>query len=311
MAEIYDIYHDESQEESYWHGFLFVPRTNRQYLLSLLAESRKNINWQKSISFKEIGNRQGFGSPKAQLIFSWITIGIAALQQQKFQKLPVAFSLGGTEYRARIALPIGCKFVVFKEKDKHEKMFYGLSTLTCIEITFRMGIKGGVHKLFNDDNPIIIGNVFIDGDEHYIRRFGRSFDVDRSLRRFAIEKRKYVDFTQDAKLIPQRSNHEKIEPQQDINDSYLLQLCDILLGGVRHHSYCPNSQKFKHRISLPCRELLKRAPHKNFITKHSRFLNGFSLSEAWIDSGGAWNFTSLALGRDASELKFKQLDLNI
>ena len=39
---IYDIYHDESKEEAYWHGFLFVPRENRNYLLNLLNEARVN-----------------------------------------------------------------------------------------------------------------------------------------------------------------------------------------------------------------------------------------------------------------------------
>ena len=313
MSEVYDIYHDESQEESYWHGFLFVPRKSRQYLLNLLLESRKNINWEEPISFKQIGNRQGKKSPKTCLVSSWLTIGLAALQQQKFEKLRVPFSLGGSPpiYKSHIEFPIRCKFVVFKECDKHRKMFYNLSTLACIETTFRMGIKGGMHRLFSDKDPIIVGNVFIDGDEHYIRKFGRSFDVNRSLKRLAEEKRGYVSFLENTQLIPQRSNHKKIESGQDFDDSQLLQLCDILLGGVRLHSYCPDNKKLKHYISLPCCELLKRNTNKHFITKHSRFSNGFSLSEAWLNKDEEWGFSPLKIEEDMSMSKLKQLKLKL
>jgi hypothetical protein len=302
QSEIYDIYHDESQEESYWHGFLFVPRISRQYLLDLLMKARGNINWQYPISFKEIGRRQGTGSPKTRLVSSWLTIGLAALQQQKFHNLPVAFSLGGSppECKLRIERPIRCKFVIFKEKDKHEKMFYGLSALACIETTFRMGIKGGVHRLFSDNEPIIIGNIFIDGDRHYIKRFGRRLDVNRSLRRFAKEKRPYVSFIRGAKLIPQRSNHNKIKLWQNPDDIKLLQLCDFLLGGVRFHSYCPDSRKIKYKISWPCKKLLEHDQDSPARMKESRFYNGFLLDEAWLEDD-RWQFGQLNIGKDEAD----------
>jgi len=57
-------------------------------------------------------------------------------------------------------------------------MYSGMTRLQCIETTFRMGLKGGVHLLFDEQSPAIIGNVFIDGDEQYLGEFGRTFDIN-------------------------------------------------------------------------------------------------------------------------------------
>jgi hypothetical protein len=310
MAEIYDIYHDESQEEAYWHGFLFVPRKGRQYLLDLLKKSREGAGWSKPISFKEINKRIGMGSPRVQLIESWLRICLASLQQQKLLSLPIPFYLCGKPrcYIRSLERLIKCKFVIFKEKDKHKKMFSGLDGLECIETTFRMGIKGGIHRLFSEEEPIIIGNIYIDGDEHYIKHFGHRFDVGRSLRRFAAEKRPYVSFVRGAKLIPQRSDHKKIKSTQNIDDSQFLQLCDIILGGIRFHSYCPDSRHIKYQISLSCRSLLERDTNNYFRMKQSRFFNGFTLGEAWLENG-EWQFRSLKIGEDRAIPKVTQMHL--
>jgi len=312
MAEVYDIYHDESKEEAYWHGFLFVPRSERKCLLDLLTKSRKGINWYKPVSFKEINKRTGRGSPRVQLVESWLSIALASLQQQKLLSLPVPFYLCGNPrcYIQRLDRLIRCKFVIFKEKDKHKKLFSGLDGLSCIETTFRMGIKGGIHCLFNDEEPITIGNVYIDGDEHYIRHFGRRFDVKRSLRRFAVERRSYVGFIFGAKLIPQRSDHRRIKSTQNVDDSQFLQLCDILLGGIRFHSYCPDSRNIKYQISLPCVSLLERDTNNRFRMKQSRFFNSFTLGEAWLEND-EWKFAQLKLGEDKAFPKVTQLQLPI
>jgi hypothetical protein len=276
----------------------------------LLKEARNNSGWQDVISFKDVGKRQGFRSPRTRLVHSWLTIGLAALQQQKFKELPVPFSLSGTPpiYKTCLDTPIGCKFVVFKERDSHKKMFCDLSTLCCIETTFRMGLKGGAHRLFSESNPVKIGNVFIDGDEQYIGLFGRTFDVDRTLSKFIQESRDYVGFIDGAKLIPQKSDHSSIKEGQNPEESQFLQLCDILLGGVRHHCQNCDGQTIRHRISLPCRELVKRDDGVYF-NQNSRFLNGFSLREAWIGEDNCWDFAPLKIKENA--VKAKQLVLNI
>jgi hypothetical protein len=113
----------------------------------------------------------------------------------------------------------GCKLVVFRERDNHRKMYAGMTRLQRVETTFRMGLKGGVHVLFDENKPITIGNVFIDGEEQYWGGFGRTFDINRTLIRLAQEKRSYVSFLGQPRLIPQRSDPAKIEAHQNPDDS--------------------------------------------------------------------------------------------
>jgi len=306
-TEIYDIYHDESRQESYWHGFLFVPRSQRQYLLELLQKARIGAKWENHISFKDISTRTKNKSPRVQLVESWMSIALASLQQKKLLKLPVSFFICGKhrEYHLGLKELIKCKFVIFKERDNHRKMFCGLSKMQKIEITLKMGAKGGIHKLFNDQEPIKIGNFVID-------KFGYSSRLKSILQSFAYhvrqEKRNYVSFIKGAKIIPQDSDHNKIESSQNSDDSHFLQLCDIFLGGIRHHSYCPAVNSVKYKISLPCRLLLNHDINNYYRMKQSRFFNGFILNKCWLENG-KWQFAPLELAENLLLRKFCQLKL--
>lgn len=308
--EVYDIYHDESKEDAYWHGFLIVPRSNRDYLLKLLRESRSNTNYHNEVSYKNIKKGTKLNHETAIIIQSWTSIGVVALQQQKLDELSTEFHLGGKEkkYINKLDNLIKCKFAVFKEKDKHKKMYDSMNELERIETTFRIGLKGGIHYLFDNNNSITIGNVYIDGDKHYIGKYGRTFDINRTLKRLQNEVKDYVYFLEDSKLIPQRSDHKKIEKNQRNEDSYLLQLCDILLGGIRFYSFCRDNKHIKSQISYACKKLLEYDQNNIARMKNSRFYNAFSLSEAWIENG-EWKFNQLTVGRDKRESKGEQLDL--
>jgi hypothetical protein len=299
MPEVYDIYHDESKEGGYWHGFLFVPRCARADLLDLLVEARRNTGYWNEVHYVKIKASTEGHHEKAIITWAWTTIGCSALQQRKLRTFPPKVFLGfnpklrdRSKYKALDRL-LKCTFVLFRERDDHTKMFGGLDQLQRIETTFRMGLKGGIHKLFSDNDPITIGNVFIDGDEHYFKQFRRTLGVDGTLMRLADEKRSYVSFLGAPRLTPQRSDHQKIEANQDPDDSHLLQLCDVLIGGFRFHSYCPNPRHIRYEISLACRELLAHEQRNYARMRQSRFLNGFSLEEAWLDDG-EWYFSPLA-----------------
>mgnify|MGYP001568513828 CR=1 FL=1 len=314
MSEIYDIYHDESKQEAYWHGFLFVPRNSKDDLLELLLEARSNTDYHHRIHYSEIKNATKSYHEKAIITKSWTTIGVYSLQQQKLLKLPPLVFLGVSKrlgvkpvYRKMNKL-VKAKFVLLKDNDNHKKMFSGMSELECIETTFRMGLKGGVHKLFSEAEPITIGNVFIDGDEQYTGKFGRTFDINRSLRRFAMERKPFVSFCSDSKLIPQKSDHQQIDSSQDKSDSHLLQLCDILIGGFRFYSYCPDSKHIKYKISYPCRDLLNHDQNNYARMKESRFFNGFSLSQAQLVND-QWEFNPLNIGNDRRIPKIIQKEL--
>jgi len=297
---IYDIYHDESKEEAYWHGFYFVPRINRNYLLSLLNGARANTGYYYQVHYQRIKSKTKCNSIKAIIINSWTTIGVFSLQQQKLHKIPPFVYMGGIPRKIKpiymqLEDLIKCRFAVFKEKDKHQKMFFKNDNLRNIEITFKMALKGALHKLFSNDDPVTIGNVFIDGDEQYIGEYGRNLNTAKIIRKLQLEKREYVNFLDNSKIIPQRSNHLKLRSGQKAEDSNLLQLCDILIGGVRFHSYYPNINITKYRISEPCKYLLEHDQDNIARMKESRYFNGFLLNEAWIEDD-EWKFGQLNIG---------------
>lgn len=295
---IYDIYHDECKDAGYWHGFLFVPRTSREELLELMARARENVGYHHRLHYVSIGQATKPHHEKYMVAEAWTSIGCAALQQHKIDKSPPIVLLGkhprtktAPEYRVLTRL-LRCKFVLLRERDTHKKMYASMTQLECIETTFRMAMKGGVHKLFNDAEQIQIGNVFIDGDEQYIGAFGRTFGVDRTLRRFAPESRNYVSFVDGPKLIPQRSDHTKIEKSQDPENSQLLQLCDVLIGGFRFHTCIADRNHPRFNISLPCKTLLDYEQENRARMAQSRYYNGFSLQQTWIEND-EWRFAPL------------------
>ena len=301
---LYDIYHDECKEGGYWHGFLFVPRQTRMLLLELLTRARANANHYEQLHYVTIGRSTNPHGKKCITTEAWTSIGCNALQQEKLRKYPPKVSLGRKPSpHSRIELcPLNtlllCKFVLFRENDNHQKMYAGMTELQCIETTFRMGIKGGIHKLFSESSPITIGNVFMDGDEHYRGLYGRNFSINRTLQRLASERRAYVSFSSDTQLIPQQSNHKQIRPGQNADDSHLLQLCDILLGGFRFHSCFGDRAHPRFQVSYHCRVLLDHEQHNAARMAESRYFNGFSLQQAQIEHGD-WTFLPLELAPSA------------
>jgi hypothetical protein len=281
--------------------------------LNLLNEARKNTNYFSQIHYQKIKSKTKCNSRKAIIVNSWTTIGISSLQQQKLYKFPPFIYLGRNPGKTKAIYKkmeklVKCKFAIFKERDKHKKMFFINNKLKNIEITFKMALKGALHKLFNNNNPMTIGSIFIDGDEQYIGEYRRNLNTKEIIQKLQIEKRDYITLSDSCEIKPQESNHEKIKNDQNIDDSYLLQLCDILIGGVRFHSYCPSSNITKYRISELCRNLLKHDQDNTPRMKESRYFNGFLLNEAWIENG-EWKFDQLNIRNSTNNSMQLRLDL--
>jgi hypothetical protein len=288
---IYDIYHDECKEDGYWHGFLFVPRDSRDALLNLLKRARENTGYDGHFHYVTIGQNAHPDGKKYIAAEAWTSIGCNALQQQKLRKYPPDVLLGRKPTRKssaeyyRLTTLIKCKFVLFRENDRHRNMYEGMKQIRRIETTFRMAIKGGVHSLFSEPEPIQIGNVCVEGEE-------QPLSIDHTLQRFAREKRSYVSFVDCPMLISQKSNHNDLKPEQDPSHSHLLQLCDILIGGFRFHACWGHRAHPRFQMSHHCRVLLDHEQENSARMAQSRYFKGFSLQQAWIEND-EWNFAPL------------------
>jgi len=229
---------------------------------------------------------------------SWISILVASMQQQKHTTEIPKIYFGKlknkpVEYREMLE-KIGVKVVIFKERDNHDNCYFTNDPLRNIETTFRMGFKGGLHRLFPQNEKVVIGKLFIDGNEHYYGEYGRDLNHTNIIERLIIESRDHISFDQDFKIIPQKNDHRKIEENQDQDDSQLLQLCDLCLGSVRLLCLKPEIKDIRSQISLFCKKLLEYDIDNYARMSNSRFFNGFTFGEAWIEEG-SWNFKRLEI----------------
>ena len=67
--------------------------------------------------------------------------------------------------------------------------------LSKIETTFRMGLQGAVHNLFNENDPLVLGNIFLDGEEHYRIEHKRNFDKKKVLNKLSTRFRQYCSLS--------------------------------------------------------------------------------------------------------------------
>ena len=285
----YDIFHDENKEDGFWHSFIFVPRNYKDRLLNLLLEPRINLNYYHPIHFTKIDNKTKSHSEKVRLTKSWVSILYYAIQQQKIEAdLYLGHGTHGAILR-KIKGPkekIGAKIVVLREKDCLKKMFPHMSYSKKIETTFRMGLKGGSHFLFND-KVVKIGDIYVD---HQKEHFERNYNIDNILTRFKNESKDNILFTEDSTIYPIDKRY--YQPKEIISE--FMQLADIAVGAVRTRALRIKEPSLRYEITHPLDDLFEKDIRNKARMNNSRFLNSFSLSEAWIE-GGSWKFDTMKI----------------
>ena len=291
----YDLYHDESKENGYWHGILLVPVIKRDIFLKCLDDIRQEVDYPHFISLKGLKDK----GRDFNCIRSWIQLGVAGLMQY-FKNNPYPVLVGGARkfsqstknvgrnYKEIISIDcenkiIGAKFILFKERDSHCKMGDGYPDLAAkIETTLRMATVGGIHWLGDDENPIKIKSIHFDGHEHY----GRNIDKDRIIGRIC-GLRDYCSIDKDLIIDDRISNHKK-KDCQTYEDCQFLQLTDLLVGGFRT-ILGETKNDIQKEVAFPISELVIKWQGGYSRMKNSRWFKGFWMSESWIDSD-KWNF---------------------
>ncbi|NWG27039.1 MAG: hypothetical protein HXY48_00745 [Ignavibacteriaceae bacterium] len=284
----YDVFYDECKEGGFWHSFIFIPRMNQLNLLNLLLEARTNLNYFHPIYYTSVNKKTKSNSEKVRLIKSWITILHYALQEQKIDAdiylghktdTPVYRKIKGT------ANKIGVKYVVLREKDCLKSMFSDMSYSKKVEATFRMGLKGGCHFLFKD--LMKIGNIYVDHPE---KNFNRSYDGVKILDRLRREIRDNILFEEDSRICPIDKNSYR---EKDLITEFM-QLADISVGAIRTRALKIKEPFLRYEIAHPLSELLEKDIKNKARMNNSRFLNSFSLSEAWLKDE-SWQFDNLKI----------------
>lgn len=281
----YELYHDESQVGGYWHGMLLVPDLRKEELVRLLMQARELTHHNEPIGIKgveEFGRVYGCAN-------AWVQIGVAALMS-RMKGVPYPLYMGerarGRYQYSFFAGTIGAKFILFRERDQHSTMTGHHDYGSKVETTFRMGLKGGIHSLGDDGNPISITRMHFDGHQHYGRHLDRQRIVDRltGLREYCA-----IDCRSD--LIDDRSGDHKRAGAQDYEDCQLLQLTDLLIGCFRT-ALGQYTRDIHIVLAMPVKQLVKRYSEGHARMLNSRWCNSFWISQCFLENG-AWKFNMI------------------
>jgi len=284
---VYDIFHDENKDDGFWHSFIFIPRDKNRFLLELLLEARKNLNYYYPIHFTNIKSKTSSNSVIVRLVRSWITILYYAIQQQKISadldlgvnsNRPITRKIKGLDKK------IGARFVTLRERDNLKSMYDTMSYSRKVETTLRMGLKGGSHFLFKNEN-IRIGNIYVD---HPPKNFEKNYNKYNIIGKFQNEAKENISFESNTDIIP----IDKREYKQKEMISEFMQLADVAVGAIRARKLKILNPRTRFDISYPFQELLDKEINIKKRMENSRFKNAFSLSDAWIENG-SWCFDQM------------------
>jgi len=285
----YDLYHDESKVDGYWHGILLVPRNTRKQLLSSILEVRDNFGFQDPITFKGLKAK----GKKYFLIQSWLSIAaVSLIQFRKNQIMPyysgkIIFnsSRRSVETKEFISI-VGCKFILLRIEDDHKNFnnsWYS-DYASKIETSLRIALKGGLHFLGDNENKITIKSLHLDGHEHY----QRNVDIDRIIMRLSGLK-EYCTICENVFIDDRTGNHIK-ENCQEYSDCQLLQLTDLLIGAFRTQ-LGSSTNIIQTEVSKQVKKLVEKWYAGPARMKNSRWNRGIALSQAQIEKG-KWKFSN-------------------
>ncbi len=283
----YELFHDESNIAGYWHGILLVPVEKKTNLVNLLDLSRKESSYKESLSIKKV-KKKGVIYGCA---YSWVTIGVASLASS-FRNFPPQIYMGERNFGKReyCFMPelIGAKFILFCERDSHQLMVNYPDHASKIETTFRMGLKGGLHFLGCEENPINITGIHFDGYKHYSRHVDKSRIVSR-----LNGLRDYCSILNTSELIDDRSSDHNRSDSQDYCDCQLLQLTDLLVGSFRT-ILGEMTNQIHYELAQPVLPLIIKYQKGYARMRNSRWWSSFCMSQCFLDSN-SWVFDTLDL----------------
>jgi len=291
----YELYHDESMENGYWHGILLVPMEKKPLLLEYLEQVRCNTGYRDPLGIKKVKKKNRVFDCAS----SWVQVGVGFMRSRaKTQPFPISLGKRGN-HRIFEKLPpeaIGLKFILFRERDNLEKMLGYPDRASKIETTFRFGVKGGLHFLGSDEEPIHIEKMHFDGYKHHHRRLDRNRIIGRlqGLRR-------YCSISTRTDIIDDDSSDHRRNDAQPYGDCQLLQLTDLLIGTFRTALGVSTRDIHKELSRLP-KELILDYKKGYARMRNSRWFSSFWLSECFLEDGG-WHFQMLEFIGEEPEAK--------
>jgi len=295
----YIAYHDESKEFGYWHGIYLVPTSTRNYLLSILQGIRNQYSYRQPIGIKNIR----YINKRYYTAHAFLQAGIYSLisKSTKDNYLDYLIDLERSDFFRLIK----SKFIVFRISDSHKSMYEKLDYGAKIETSFRIGLKGGCHRLGSNNDPIELTEIHFDGHQHYLRHVDKRRIISK-----LNNLRDYFNIDPNCKIDDCSSNHTQ-NNSQHYDDCQILQLTDVMIGATRmaygyyeiqkKNSGGPNEEKkyqkkitMKESLANPMKELIFKFDEGPKRMSNSRWAHSICFSEAFIDKkNDEWIFSQI------------------
>ncbi len=284
--EPYELYHDESKEAGYWHGMLLVPVRHKSKLLENLVLAREHHRYKSALSIKKLKPGK---SRLVSLAECWVNLGVWSLiQSTKGQRYPVY--LGKKEkaqkYYHQLDDKVGAKFIVFRDCNRHTELENYSDYGAKIETSFRIGLKGGLHFLGDEQNKILVDRIHFDGYEHYQRHVSRERIVNRMN-----GLRSYCQINSIPDIIDDRCSDHQKKDSQLYEDCQLLQLTDLLVGSFRIILTRYQESVIK-QVLRPSKMLIDEYKKGYARMKNSRWFGGYCISQCELKNG-EWSFSTI------------------
>jgi len=285
MAKIdfkeYDVYYDESKEPGYWHGLLFIPCEKARDLSKLLEDARQNIGGKDRAHFVNIKKASVEHDLHSRLVRSFVSIGVASLQQCKFIKFPSQAYVGNNITEMN---PIGSKFSIYCVSN--ETMISSLDRTELIMQTMKSTLKGSLHYLFDQRDQIRLRRIIFEGKNN------QGVDHRKIIRILKAEIASNIEIQSEVFEFVS-SDQNTVSPEY-FSEAHILQCMDCMLGSMRHAHLAIEGNSIRDEISQPMRSILREYNDATYVRmKQSRYFRGFSFSRARKD-GSLWNFETLA-----------------
>jgi hypothetical protein len=178
------------------------------------------------------------------------------------------------------------KFILFRERDAHTELTGFRDHASKLETTFRFGIKGGLHFLGSEEEPINITRIHFDGHLHHQRHI----DQERIISRIK-NLRTYCNFSRRHDLIDDRHSDHKKSDSQEFDDCQFLQLTDLLIGCFRT-SLGYRTKAIHIELAKPVQNLVDKYYEGPGRMKKSRWARSFVMSQCYLEDGH-WIFEGI------------------
>lgn len=288
----YDVFYDECKEDGYWHCFLFVPKDKIEDIHQLIIKARQYSSFNDTIHYKNITAKTKKYAPNVQFVRILIDILLYILQQQKVD----ACIHWGKHKIDKYENKIGAKLTIFRKI--YDRVTRSENQKT-IEATFRMGLKGALHYLFQDEHPII-NNIYVDySDEN----FNNQFRASNMWEKVKGELRDNISYTHQSEIKCISKNKYNL----DSAESQFMQFVDVIVGAFRT---CINKNvdfKARYYATKSMLQLIKKEYTNKARMENSRYFKGYIFSEAYLEDD-KWVFRPMKIKSEQEQIDIFQDD---